>query len=258
MRTPARPLRVVLPAMVAGVALALSGLVISGASSHREAPLIAEDPVADNTDTYAFVSPDKPDTVTLVAQLDPARGACRRPELPTRSVTTSSTTSTSTTTATPCRTSSTSSGSRPRIGTGTRSCTTPVRSSRSTTHELNVKQTYTVTDVEDGKSRRAARRTCPVAPANIGPRSTPNYDALAADGGRSRSGRRSRCSPVRVTTRSSSTWAPSSTSRPAAAEQGARDPAAGRARRRRSAGLQRALDRPPGADVATSSPAATR
>ncbi|GAB4584548.1 DUF4331 domain-containing protein [Nocardia sp. IFM 10818] len=39
----------------------------AGASSHREAPLIAGDPAVDNTDVYAFVSPDKPDTVTLIA-----------------------------------------------------------------------------------------------------------------------------------------------------------------------------------------------
>ena len=35
-------------------------------SSHREAPEISKDPVADNTDVYAFVSPDQPDTVTLI------------------------------------------------------------------------------------------------------------------------------------------------------------------------------------------------
>ena len=40
-------------------------------SSHREAPEIAKDPVADGTDTYAFVSPDDPDTVTLVANFIP-------------------------------------------------------------------------------------------------------------------------------------------------------------------------------------------
>ena len=40
-------------------------------SSHREAPEIAKDPVADGTDTYAFVSPDAPDTVTLVANFIP-------------------------------------------------------------------------------------------------------------------------------------------------------------------------------------------
>ncbi len=37
------------------------------ASSHREAPLIANDPLADNTDVYAFRSPDNPNTITLIA-----------------------------------------------------------------------------------------------------------------------------------------------------------------------------------------------
>jgi hypothetical protein len=59
------------------VALAAAGLVASGvtgaepgqarASSHREAPLISGQPQYDNTDVYAFVSPDKPDTTTIVA-----------------------------------------------------------------------------------------------------------------------------------------------------------------------------------------------
>jgi Domain of unknown function (DUF4331) len=40
-------------------------------SSHREAPEIAKDPVADSTDVYAFVSPDRPDTVTLIANYVP-------------------------------------------------------------------------------------------------------------------------------------------------------------------------------------------
>ncbi|MFD7541557.1 DUF4331 domain-containing protein [Streptomyces sp. NPDC059819] len=44
---------------------------LSAASSHREAPLIAGDPRADNTDVYAFTSPDKPDTVTLLANWIP-------------------------------------------------------------------------------------------------------------------------------------------------------------------------------------------
>ena len=41
------------------------------ASSHREAPLISGDPQADNTDVYAFMSPDAPDTVTLIASFLP-------------------------------------------------------------------------------------------------------------------------------------------------------------------------------------------
>ncbi len=40
-------------------------------SSHREAPEISKDPVADSTDVYAFVSPDKPNTVTLIANYIP-------------------------------------------------------------------------------------------------------------------------------------------------------------------------------------------
>ena len=40
-------------------------------SSHREAPLIANDPLADNTDLYAFRSPDDPNTVTLIANYVP-------------------------------------------------------------------------------------------------------------------------------------------------------------------------------------------
>jgi Domain of unknown function (DUF4331) len=40
-------------------------------SSHREAPEVSKDPVADNTDTYAFVSPDNPETVTIISNYLP-------------------------------------------------------------------------------------------------------------------------------------------------------------------------------------------
>ncbi len=40
-------------------------------TSHREAPKISQDPVADNTDLYAFVSPDRSDTVTILANYIP-------------------------------------------------------------------------------------------------------------------------------------------------------------------------------------------
>ncbi|WBB72724.1 DUF4331 domain-containing protein [Micromonospora sp. WMMD1128] len=42
-------------------------------SSHREAPEIAKDPVADSSDLYAFVSPSRPDTVTLIANYVPVQ-----------------------------------------------------------------------------------------------------------------------------------------------------------------------------------------
>src|SRR5262245_45050249 len=61
--------------LLAGTAAAPS---LVGASSHREAPAISTDPTADNTDLYAFVSPDKPNTVTIIANYiplqDPAGG----------------------------------------------------------------------------------------------------------------------------------------------------------------------------------------
>jgi Domain of unknown function (DUF4331) len=71
--------------LLAVVGAALAALFVarlapgsSTASSHREAPLISEDPTADNTDLYAFRSPDKPSTLTIVANWipgeDPAAG----------------------------------------------------------------------------------------------------------------------------------------------------------------------------------------
>ena len=47
------------------------GPMAGGASSHREAPLIAADPQADNTDLYAFVSPDDPSSVTIISNWIP-------------------------------------------------------------------------------------------------------------------------------------------------------------------------------------------
>ena len=46
---------------------------IAQASSHREAPLIADDPLADNTDLYAFRSPDNPNTITIIANYIPGQ-----------------------------------------------------------------------------------------------------------------------------------------------------------------------------------------
>jgi hypothetical protein len=51
------------------VASALSASVF--ASSHREAPGTAKDPVGDNTDLWAFVSPENPGRVVLIANFVP-------------------------------------------------------------------------------------------------------------------------------------------------------------------------------------------
>jgi len=58
-------------AVGAAVGATFVGAGSAQASSHREAPLIAGDPRADNTDVYAFVSPDKPGSVNLIANWIP-------------------------------------------------------------------------------------------------------------------------------------------------------------------------------------------
>jgi hypothetical protein len=159
--------------------MAVSGLVIGGASSHREAPLISEDPVADNTDTYAFVSPDNPDTVTLVANWIPFELPAGGPNfnkfgddvLYKINVDNDGDATADvvyewrfkTTVANP----------------DTFLYNTGLVESFDD-EDLNVKQTYTLTEVRDGERTKLVRNA-PVAPANIGPRSTPNYDQLAAE-----------------------------------------------------------------------------
>jgi hypothetical protein len=64
---------VTLSAVAVTAAGVLTGLGprVGGASSHREAPLVSGDPQVDTTDVYAFVSPDNPETVTLIANWIP-------------------------------------------------------------------------------------------------------------------------------------------------------------------------------------------
>ena len=101
-------------------------------SSHREAPEISKDPVADSTDVYAFVSPDRPDTVTLIANYIPLQKPDGGPNFyefgddVLYEIHVSNR-------ARPTPTSPTSSSSTPRSGTSRRSSTTPGRSPASTT-----------------------------------------------------------------------------------------------------------------------------
>ncbi|HET8873478.1 MAG TPA: DUF4331 family protein, partial [Gaiellaceae bacterium] len=71
---------------VLGVVVAASVLLVgklapaaSQASSHREAPLIAEDPTADNTDLYAYRSTDAPNSLTVIANWIPAEDPAAGP-----------------------------------------------------------------------------------------------------------------------------------------------------------------------------------
>jgi len=66
-----------LPAALGALGLVVAGALtalgpgISVASSHREAPMIAADPAVDNTDLYAFVSPERPDYVSFIMNWQP-------------------------------------------------------------------------------------------------------------------------------------------------------------------------------------------
>jgi len=146
-------------------------------SSHREAPEITKDPVADSTDVYAFVSPDHPGTVTLIANYIPLQGPAGGPnfyafgddvlyEIHVDN----------------------NADARADITYQFRFRTTlqnpdtflyntgPILSPHDP--NWNRRQTYTLTRVTHGKSEVLASGLAS-PPCNIGPLSTPNYHALA-------------------------------------------------------------------------------
>jgi hypothetical protein len=131
------------------------------ASSHREAPLIAEDPSADLTDVYAFRSPDKPSTVTILANVIPGEDPAAGPNWYTFSP-----------------------NARYSLKIDTSGDVAPdvtyhFQFQRKTGQFFlgDTAQPYTVTRVRNGRSTVIARGTTP--PNNIGPRSTKDYAGLA-------------------------------------------------------------------------------
>jgi Domain of unknown function (DUF4331) len=153
-------------AAAVGAAVALRGGPSGAqASSHREAPLIAEDPTADNTDVYAFRSPDKPDTVTLIDNVIPGEDPAAGPNWYTFSP-----------------------SARydiyvDRNGDGKPDISWYFRFKPGTPTLFlgGTQQSYTVTKVVDGKSTVVGSGLL-TPPDNIGLRSTPNYHALAMQG----------------------------------------------------------------------------
>jgi hypothetical protein len=156
-----------------------SGPQPAAASSHREAPVIANDPAADNTDLYAFRSPDRPDTVTLVANYIPLEEPAGGPNFAkfddsvlyelhvdndgdgAEDLTYQFRFSTT-------------------VGNGKTFLynTGPVTSLDDP--DLNVRQTYTVTRVMGKHDETVLGSGLPTPPVNIGPRSTPDYASLAS------------------------------------------------------------------------------
>jgi len=175
---------VVLGAVVLAVVVSRgSGPQTAAASSHAEAPLISEDPRADNTDLYAFVSPDRPDTVTIVANYIPLEAPASGPNFPAFDDSVRY----------ELNVDNNGDGEDDlsyefRFKTVTRNPDTflyntgPIDSL--TDPDWNRVQTYSVTLV-DGKKKGKGKakvlgENLPTPPDNIGPRSTPNYPALAS------------------------------------------------------------------------------
>ena len=148
----------------AAVGAATLGPGNGAASSHREAPLIAEDPSADLTDLYAFRSPDKPNTVTILANVVPGEDPAAGPNWYTFSPN-----------ARYNLTIDTNGDARPNV-----TYRFQFRTKTGPFFLGDTAQPYTVTRVAGGKTTVVARGTTP--PNNIGPRSTPNYRSLAAKG----------------------------------------------------------------------------
>ncbi|MBC7503418.1 DUF4331 family protein [Candidatus Gracilibacteria bacterium] len=146
------------------------------ASSHREAPMISGDPKVDATDLYAFVSPDKTDTVTLIANYIPFEEPAGGPNFDSfddkalYEINVDN-----------------NGDAKPDIVYQFRFKTTVgnpntflynVGAIESLTDpDWNVRQTYTLTKVENGESSVLGTDLMS-PPVNIGPKSTPNYAGL--------------------------------------------------------------------------------
>ena len=153
----------------------------SGASSHRDAPLIAQDPVADNTDVYAFIAPDAPDHVTIISNFIPLQEPAGGPNFHNfgddvlYEINVDNDGNAETDLRYQFRFSTEIvDGNTPLINEA------PISFSGGQYEGLNVRQTYTITEVNDGVATELASGV-PVPPPNIGPRSTPNYRTLSAN-----------------------------------------------------------------------------
>ncbi|MFD7857584.1 DUF4331 domain-containing protein [Streptomyces microflavus] len=161
-------------------AAAITGLApaSSSASSHREAPMTAGDPRADNTDVYAFTSPDKSDTVTLVANWIPFQEPNGGPNFYPF--------------ANDARYNikiDADGNGRPDT-TYTWEFTDHIRDDadqflyntgvvKSLTDEtLNFRQTYSLTVTDSDGRRKTLLKDAPVAPSNVGKASMPDYASL--------------------------------------------------------------------------------
>jgi hypothetical protein len=178
-----KPAYALVAALLIATALAIAfkgGPEEGQASSHREAPLISEDPVADNTDIYAFRSPDKPNTVTIMANYIPLEEPAGGPNFNAFGEDV----------VYALNIDNTADGKEDivyefRFRTETRNGDTflyntgPIDSLSDP--DWNRPQFYSLTRL-DGKRKTNLGQSLPTPPVSIGPRSTPTYTSLMAAG----------------------------------------------------------------------------
>jgi hypothetical protein len=147
-------------------------------SSHREAPEISKDPVADSTDLYVFVSPDRPDSVTLIANYVPLQAPDGGPnfyefgdDVLYQINVDNDGDGVADVTYQFQFTSETTNPNTFLYNTG------PIQSL--TDANWNRRQTYSVTRIDGGQQPKLLASGIPCPPCNIGPLSTPDYAALA-------------------------------------------------------------------------------
>jgi hypothetical protein len=165
------------------VILAIAMLApVADASNHRSAPLISQDPAVDNTDVYAFVSPDRPDSITMIGCYYPFQEPGGGPNFyrfadDAEYVIHVNNDGSAKDNATFVF----------KFWTVTKDPNTflynvgPIASL--TDANWNVRQYYSVTRISDPGTNHQVTwvlgTNIPVPPVNIGPKSTPNYEALA-------------------------------------------------------------------------------
>lgn len=168
--------------MVLGLAVFAAPSHQAAASSHREAPAISGDPKADETDVYAFRSPDLTDTVTLVANWIPLEIPQGGPNFY----------SFDDNVLYEINVDVNGDGIADikyqfNFRTAIQNPNTFLYSTGPITSlndpDYNIRQYYDLTKLEmrnrGGYQRTVIAHDVPVPPDNVGPRSTPNYDALA-------------------------------------------------------------------------------
>lgn len=194
------------------VCVVLSGLMVGPppmlGSSHREAPITALDHKADITDIYAFVSYDDPSKVTLIMNVDPllepgngpnyfpfddnvlytinvdnTNSAAANVQFQFQFTTHIQNPSLFTGFAGSGAGINAPANSPPPVAPGTPIIPPAITSlSGPGAAGLNLSQTYTVTMIKNGVSTPLGSGTMYAVPTNVGPRTMPNYPALAQQG----------------------------------------------------------------------------